>query len=427
MISSLPVVKMPLAVKIMLALVAILLLANILSPLRLNTDAIRYFNIMLYLKGMLPPTDYAGSDFLPHGYPLLLKYLDKAGLLNSKAMIAINILAGVTVGYLICRLLPAKNRLIVTALLLLSYINIKHLILPIPDELFAGSLLLATWCWAKALKDKWIYCLPAFLITAAAIYLRTAGIVIPCGIVLFLIYTNWPAIKKNKYLLTALIGVVLTAIALFLYRLKGLEQRNDYFRYLNLEGIVHGPNNLSARVLLHLQEMGELLLNIPCSKLNTFVPHPLAFLIMPLIIATGLFMFALTVYIIIRTELYRHLILWVYLCYMTIIIIWPFYDTRFLIPIIPLFIYCLYTAFERCRPLWALKLLATVYVLMGLFALSYSTAISINQSVFLKLYGFDKEMTASYRQHFEDKRSGTVVVYDINKQRVLYILNAYDK
>lgn len=427
MISSLSIAKMPLAVKIALGIIALLLLANIFSPLRLNTDAIRYFNIMLYLKGMLRADDYAGIDYLPHGYPLLLKYLATANVLSSQTIIIINIAAALASGYLICRLLPAKNWLIVTALLLLSHINIKHLTLPTADELFAGCLLLSVWCWEMALKKKLIYYLPAILTTIAAVYLRTAGIVVPCGIILYLIYTKRYVFYKKRYLLVVLVGMVAAAFTLFLFKLKGFEQRNDYFRQLDLEGLWHGPNHLLARIGIHLQEMGELLVNIPYSKLSGFVPQGIAFLIMPVIVVAGLVALGTIVYITLRAKLYKHLVLWVYLCYMLMILLWPFYDARFLVPVIPLFIYCLYAVYERYHRLWVIKLLALVYVVMGLFALTYSTTISVNQVAFLKLYGFDKEMTLNYTQHFKDKQSGKVVVYDIDKQRILYILNTYDK
>lgn len=427
MISSLSVAKMPVAVKITLAIVAVLLLTNICSPLRLNTDAIRYFNITLYLKGLLPPADYAGMDYLPHGYPMLLKCLDALGLLGSKAIIIINILAGLIAGYFICCLLPAKNWLMITALLMLSYINIKHLTLPTADELFAGCLLLGAWFWAKALKRKPVYYIPALLVTAAAIYLRTAGIVIPGGIILYLVYVNRNNICKNKYLLAALAGMLIAVFALFLFKLKGLEQRNDYFRQLDLEGIFHGPNNLLSRVALHLQEMGELLLNVPYSKLNTIAPHSVSFLIMPVIIVAGVFMLALVVYMVRKGRLYRYLIFWIYLCYLLMIVLWPFYDSRFLIPIIPLFIYCLYSAYERYRRFWVIQLLAIIYVVMGLFALTYSTVMSVNREAFLKFYTNDKEIKAGYTQHFNDKQLGKTPVYDINKQRIIYIMNAYDK
>lgn len=415
--------KSPKITYVLFGILLLLALVNILTPLRLNTDGIRYFSIMLFLKGQLAANDYAGKDFLPHGYSILLKTLSQVNLLNAKVIVALNIAAIFCAGYLVCRIYKIKQVLLIIALMLLSYVNIKHLTLPVSDLLFTGSLFASIYCWTKALTtNKRAFYLPAILLTLACIYLRTAGIVIIAGLILYALVANREKLWARTWQMIVISLVIIAGVVAFLIKLPVLEAGNDYFRQLGIEALLHDPVALFNRFGIHFKEIGEFTLNIPASKLSAILHSGNNPMVDEMLMLIGLITFAIMIYSGLKAKMYNQPAGCIYFTYLVLVFIWPFYDARFLIPAIPFFICSIYWFYTEKR-LLVTKLFLGIYLLLGMASLIYSDMLSVNKNLFLKFYGNDKDLSANYKAHFQNPAAKA----DINKQRVLYILNHYDK
>jgi hypothetical protein len=135
-------------------IVMLLILVNLFSPLRLNTDGIRYLNILEFLKGNLDNSSYASKDFLPHGYPWLLYFLDRLHLLSAWLITLVNIASVLISSCLLAGLLKIKNKLIYFTLVMISFINIKQYTLPISDQLFTLLFIASIYFWTLFLNGK---------------------------------------------------------------------------------------------------------------------------------------------------------------------------------------------------------------------------------------------------------------------------------
>jgi hypothetical protein len=111
------------------------------------------------------------------------------------------------------------------------------------------------------------------------------------------------------------------------------------------------------------------------------------------------------------------------------IFLWPFYDTRFLIPVIPIFLYLFFSYLFKFIENSYVKIIPLfIYVLLGFISLIYSDAISLNKSFFLKHYGFDRQLTNKYRVHFKNKnKTGSKPVYNITDDNVTFLLEKNDR
>jgi len=411
-------------------LVLFLVVLNIFTPLRLITDGIRYLNILEYFKGGLGNNSVAAHDVLPHGYPWLLYLFDKLHLPLPMAITAVNIFCVLLACYLLTKLLPVDNKLVFYSLVLLSFVNIKHFTLPVSDQLFTLCFVASIYFWFKFLNGQRYYIMAALVLTAAAICVRTAGIAIVPGIVLCLVYNNRAKLAGSKILTWGLVLLFVAAIALFIIKFSFFEAKIGYISQLNLDMMIREPSSIIGRLELHFKEIGEMTLNVPYSKLAGIIKVGGFDTAQYLLLVLG----AITLYFAARAigklKLVHSLVFWVFLVYLVMIFLWPFYDTRFLIPVIPVFVYLLYTyvvRFVKARYVKASALL--VYGSLGFLSLAYSDGISLNKTFFLSHYGADPGLTEKYRIHFENLKgkTGKTPTYNINDNNVLFLLENYDR
>ena len=200
-----------------IAVVSVLVLINVFSPLRLNTDSIRYLLILEFLKGNLGNNSVAAHDFLPHGYPWLLFLLDKLHILNSLSITLLNILAITASAILYINILKIERPLLYLSLVLLSYLNVKHFTLGVSDQFFTLIFTLSIYFWVRFFKDKAIFIIPALLFTIFSVWVRTAGIAVVVGIMAYLIYQNRVKLFKRKATVSLFLAIpIIFAIAFFL-------------------------------------------------------------------------------------------------------------------------------------------------------------------------------------------------------------------
>ena len=410
--------------------VLLLILLNIFTPLRLNTDGVRYLNILEFLKGNLDGHSSAAHDFFPHGYPWFLYCLDKLHLLNPVSITLVNIISVLISAYLMALLLKIESKLLYIALVLLSFVNIKHFTLSVADQFFTLFFISSIYFWTKAFSEKLVFFIPALILTVSSIYLRTAGVSILLGVVLYGVYCKRDLLTERKRLLIVLLIACLGLMAIFLIKLQALEKRVDYIHQLDLELLLKNPLSIFSRLLLHVKEIGEITLNLPYDKLASlliFSHFDLANICLYILGLSSFFVYYKSIR---KLKLYRSFIFWVGVSYLVLIIIWPFYDTRFWIPIIPLLIILsLMPLFSK--PQINIFTIAPLlfYIVFGFTSALYSDALSLNRSYFEKHYGFDPNLNSVYKKHFEDGRPVVQKrqVFNIRQENLSYLLEMYDR
>jgi len=408
-------------------IVILLLLPNLFTPLRLNTDGIRYLKIMEYLAGNLDQNSDAAHDFFPHGYPRFLLALSRLQLLNPLTITFINILSIVLASYLLVVLLKIKNSLFFMGLTMISAINIKQFTLPIADQFFTLFFLTGIYLWTLFFKRRSLYIIPALAVTIINLYLRTAGIALIAGVLLYVVYLNKHIFLKHKKLLLTALGCIIIGFVAFIFKLPQIEKRVTYISQLNLGLMIHQPSSIPERLAIHLKELGEILINIPYSKLSTVISPTITGY---LLIAAGLIMCFILCKVVIKQQLFHMPMFWMFAAYMIMIFLWPFYDTRFLTPLVPLLVYSLFYYFgTMLKPVYIRYTYGFIFMSLGIFAALYSDALSLSNNFFLKHYGFDPALTEKYRIHFsnQEKNISNLPRYDIHTDEVLFLLEKYDR
>lgn len=410
--------------------VLLLTFLNIFSPLRLNTDSIRYLGILEYLKGNLAKTSTAANDFLPHGYPELLKTLEKYRLLSSITITIVNILSVLISAAVFIKLFQIKKIKLFYVLILLSFVNIKEYALPMSDQLFTLLFSVSIYLWTVTFNKRGhYYIIPALLFTFLSICVRTAGISIIGGVVGYLLYANKHYLFRNKKItLAATLVFATTAGFFFIDNLSFIEGKVDYIRQLKLEELSKNPFSILSRLLTHIQELGEVTINIPYSKLSSLLRNE-TFSIAILYLAGFSSVYRLFK-IIKKLDSFSSPWFWVFCIYVTMVFVWPFYDTRFLTPAIPVLIYFLFDfLFNSDKTGFTKAALIGLYLMFGIVSALYSAVLSLNKNFFINHYGFDRNLTKKYAAHFQNQTSGKTdtITHNLKEDPVAYWLEKYDR
>lgn len=377
--------------------------AQIASPLRLNTDSVLLLRMAEAFdqgRGFKPPDVPAP---FPIGYPAFIIGLRAIGLDHAAGIIGANVLALIVAlaatWALTARLArqappPFDASLappLVGLLTAASWLVVKHTPVVMSELLFLALsmltlLVISSGGWARR------FLLGGALI-AACVLLRTIGLaLVPAllwsGALMWLDQRRAagrpPSIRSAWRL--APIGIGAIAIAAI------LAARSRYWSdMLSLYGSQSFADAALRTARFRLSDMGQFTLNLSSSA----VDH-LPALIFPIAGAAG--------YALLFAGLYRlrrapHPAL-VYLAASTaFILIWPYEDPRFLLPVIPLMLWAMLHApgLPRARPArWAL---ATAWLALGAAALGYSTMLTFSGRLFPERYGAD-EFRDSYRAAF---------------------------
>jgi uncharacterized membrane protein (DUF373 family) len=151
------------------------------------------------------------------------------------------------------------------------------------------------------------------------------------------------------------------------------------------------------------------------NKLSIFTPVWLA---EASLLLGGIVAIILVVRYIIIHKTYEQFIFWPLITYAAIIFLWPFYDARFFIPIIPFLMIVFVNTIVEAKAKY-LKLLAVPFVLFGIVSVIYTVQISLNKDYFIEKYGNNQELRESY---FRFKNGITPAKADTS----LYLLQQYD-
>ncbi|HWB94881.1 MAG TPA: hypothetical protein VG605_23665 [Puia sp.] len=396
-------------------------LLNILTPLRLHVDMLRYFAIKDCVELGCPPDSAAAKDYMPWGYTALLLFLSKIGLLKSWVLVLIN--CGYFFGalYLIRKMLPATlNPMVFMVLVLLNWTAIKFVAHPLSEMQYLFFSVCSLYCFYRyAANRNLLVLIAAFAFGALAFITRTVGVALAAALVvgLAVLYKKelLKLVRKNKLLVGALI-VLLLGVVIFSKQL-GLNHYTGVFNKQFVEGVT-----FSKILKWHFTEWSEIVFNVSLAKLLPFLSPGVAG---ALFLVAGILIFAGFAWIfwICKNDL-PFIIKLYFFFYSVVMFTWPFYDPRFWVPVLPLIA-------VAGAQLWARKVargilypVFAVYAFLGLASVGFFTYTSLNREVFAR-----SQANGVYRNEYETfffgrPQSDTARVVD---PVILNVIKRYDR
>jgi len=363
-------------------------LIQLASPLRLNTDATSFLTLAASaLDGQGFVIDGRPTHF-PVGYPLMLVALERSGLACSASIIGINLLmlalgcAGTA--YLLRRSFHLQTNVIILigVLTLLCWVFVKHATLPLSDLPYFGFAMacLATLSWSidQTSLRRTIGIGIGTILMIAAIAVRTVGIALIPALLLSCVprsgWGNMPGWFRRYPARSVLLFVVLMAVAA-----AGCVTvaQTRYIKEMTAEWCGWGE---LARI--RLEDWGELVINTSIAKL----PRSLQTIVC---VAGGVGALVVCWGAVRRARL--EIVDLYTLGYTAILVVWPYRDARFWLPIFPILAAYSWLVYERLADRKWIRRAAGAYVaafcLMGGVALIYSSRISLSGDQFPDLYG----------------------------------------
>lgn len=381
-------------------------MAQLWTPLRLTGDGIELLSVASSAADGHGFLDHGRKTHYPPGYPAMVVCLDRAGAARPWGLIGLNalfLLVGfVSAKYVARHYFHLSGNWGTAALLFtaLSFALIKHFTLTLTDIPFFGLSMIAIALTVRAEREsKALY----YIFWAAALSISIVGVLVrPVAIALFpcLVWSLGAylglveILRSNRKILigcAALTFVVAGVVSVLLLHTKYVQEA---LTILASQGLGRDFRNI---LLFRVHEFGELFLNAPASKLGVLAP---------LVWISGVAGIAALVACARRSKTG---VIEVYLAaYLLIMLLWPYNDTRFWTPILPLMFAEL---FSRAQP-WTFTgwkkyagvLYAAGYALMGLAALAYSTRITFSGREFPRRFG-DDHLRATYEFFYSDPQA----------------------
>ena len=348
-------------------------------------DSIRYFNIKDCLEHGCPPDSFAATDYLPYGYTGLLIGLSKLGILHSFTIILVNCLYLFAGLYFVQKIFgPLINPFLYVTVALLSWTVIKFVAHPLSEMQYIFFSMASLYCFHRYIKNKSYGQLGlSFLFAILTVLTRAVGISLIPALFLGIAWQHRAELKriiqKNKAVLLVLL-VLAVVLAFFAKQLKIL----DYTSLLTNQ-LHHGVGGfLGENLKNHFRELGELLVNMPSSKLLNVLPSP-AGLVLFIVLGIGVFAWLLYRLCTKKSEAPFHIKMYL-LFYALIIFNWPYYDPRFWVPVLPLIVAILLRTPFNSRPLlkWLGRLFLVYFMATGAFAIGYALYTGFRKEEFAK-------------------------------------------
>lgn len=377
------VVKAQLGVVVVLVGVYFLQLA---TPLRLHPDTVALLSVAETAAHGGRYLLHGHPTVFPPGYPALLAFLIKLNLAHVWVIIGINVVflvVGLSAVYHILRSegFSEFSALGVCLLSLLSFVFAKYSAIPLTDPLFFGVSMCCLALLKKAAAQfDWRTLLGAVALVIASNFIRRIGI----ALVPALLYTLILQPGVHRYLTRLSVRTKLT-IALIIASLGAaivwaLSVTSTISAF---SGVLQGHTLMeSVRGILEfrLKELGEIAVNLPASALSLKVQA-----ILPVV---GCAVFLLMV----AGAVWRKFgVVEMYFAgYLAVLLVWPFYDPRFWLPVIPLVIaYCGLALTRLAQGKITTRMVecyVMMFALMGILTLFSSTRLSYSGTEFADLY-----------------------------------------
>uniref|UniRef100_Q02CJ5 Glycosyltransferase RgtA/B/C/D-like domain-containing protein n=1 Tax=Solibacter usitatus (strain Ellin6076) TaxID=234267 RepID=Q02CJ5_SOLUE len=364
-----------------------LYLVQTATPLRLHPDTVIMFSIAETAEQGGGYLFHGKHTVFPPGYPTLLAFLIRLHMAHVWVIVALNVLflvIGLLAAYSIFRSEQFSQAfaLGVCILSLLSFVFIKYSAIPLTDTMFFGVSL-----WSVALIKKaaaefnWRTLAAGVVLLIASVCTRRIGVaLIPallCALSLqFSVRRYLAQISHRKKATMALAAACAGGVMVWI--VAATSTLLDFSAALAGHTVIE-----SARGILtfRLNELGEIGVNLPASALPAMIQSvlPVIGLFVCLLAAAGV-SGRKTIGVV---EAY-------FLSYAAIILVWPFYDPRFWLPVIPLLIAYSALALKRLVR-WksaghVVAGYATMFVLAGLVSMVFNTSLSFSGPKFADLY-----------------------------------------
>lgn len=377
------------------------LLLQIGSPLRLNTDAMILLSTAQSAAAGHGFRDEGYLTVFPPGYPAFVALLLELDLATPSILVAANIaflLIGIVLAYRVLSSVIAPERLLALigcAMTLLSFVTIKHATLPVTEPLFfacAMATLAATTTAAQATGRRYVGMLAiAALLAIASLLVRRIGLaLIPAVAMSAFAHGRLTALReRGSASRIALVGACSIGMAIVLFVLvRRTFTVGDYGSGAGTDAL---PAVFMRSVGYRLSELGELFVNVPMSKLP--------FRLTAVMRAVGAIALALAAFGMTDGSRRWESVDAFLVAYCAVLLVWPFEDARFWLPVAPLLFGYAAIAVKRLsagrlttRPC---ALYCALFAAMGLMALGYSTWISLSGSRFPERFG-DGSLRSTY-------------------------------
>ena len=366
--------------------VGLVYLTQAFSPLRLNHDSVELLGLAASVADGRGFLYYGEPSRFPPGYPAIIAVLDRLGLASSSTFILLNclfVMLGLFASFKVLRRslnLPVEASLLCCVLSVLSFILTKHIPTPGSDCVFFGLTATTLWLLVESEESsaarRWLLLLSAALLCAASVSVRTIGIALIPALI-------FVAIRNRRVML---IGLSVNVLAVLL-----IGMRTTYVS-LALEKYdkAGGMSGVAGFLIFHLCELGELVVNLPFTRMPETAR--------PLIAGIGLLVLVAVLAGILRHR--RSAVSVFGLSYFLIIFVWSYYDPRFWLPVLPLMFAWIALGIEPWLKIPRARFMTVAFlvyfVVTGAGTLVYTTRITFGGSRFPEMYG-DGTLTPTYR------------------------------
>ena len=400
-----------------LVVVFIVYLIQGLSPLRINSDSAIYLHMARSAWLGNGFTVLGGHVHLPSGYPAVLALLHAIGLATPFVFVSLNsifLLCGSLVFYHLFRRTYCLNQVEGLCLILMTFfcfVSLKNTVLTMSDTMyyFVSSLALFGLNSTKeSLRKSLGTVVLSLILISEAIWVRTVGIaLIPPAVFVLLISNgqfNFEKFIRNKKAL-GLCFVLTLAIGAIAYLFRGYTDYENIILDLFVKRVEETNffEALTTHIIWKVNEVAQILLNIPLSRLPDWLKIPF--------LGVGVFLgcfvirgFSAHLSKICCLDLY-------FISYSSIIMIWHYQDPRFWLPVLPFLLLFLYrglsiTSYMGIHKFGLISWL-TIYGGMGFIALAYSTHLTFSGADFSDRYG-----GGAYKDMYRSAFSGREFVND---------------
>lgn len=360
----------------------VIYLANCFTPVRLTNDTVRYLKIKEWLEAGRPEGDAAGQDFLPYGYIWFLLLLEKLHLAKSLVISFIHLLYLLGSVWFVTKIFGSSFKLWqLLALALLNWAAMKFVITPLSEMQFLFFSMGTLYFYHQfEKKGKGIYLLWAFVFCLVAMVTRTAGFMLLLSILVTVFLKKRKAfislLKTSRWTIVGLlVGIVVFVLLFNKFNITDYVRDHRYsFRPILRDPLLLIKNNLRN----HFIDFAALSLNSPSSKLSFGVSQQL---VQMGFLVAGIITFVWIFYLAFRKSNTVPLLIKVYMSgYSALVLAWPFFEPRFWVPAMLLFIAVILQ--EQKSKLILFTAYKWLYVIVGLAALSYYTYTSFNKREF---------------------------------------------
>lgn len=404
---------------ILLFLTLILYSIQIFSPLRLRTDPISYFTLAISFSDTGNFFIHDQPSRFPDGYPFLNSIMEKAGISNSGFLIGINILSLLTGFCFLFKILnehfkfALSHNLIVCLLSSLSFSFVKYFTLPIPDFIYFGLSLLILYLLTKYEKSpvsgKLIVSVFTISLISILFEFRTVGFALVFPMIWFWIPKEIrfsDLIKKIHFVWFIGFGIFLIGLTFFISKLTYFSEGFQIFKGKG------AANYFFSLLNFRMTEFGELFINFP----STNIPNQ----IMILVAGTGLIIISILLVSFVKSVKYLGIIEIYLISYIAVILFWPYYDTRFWIPVFPFLVAYMIKNYsnDQNTALWKKRMISgylSLYILLGFSGLIYTSRITFSGNRFPDVYNFDR-LRPTYKYVFRNEKvDSSLIDWDAEK------------